>query len=99
MYGYDDRPHFLPLQVTTTRNVQDSLLVGWFMGGLQYQIEHHICPDVPRHNLPALAALVKPLCKKHAIPYRSTSLFDGTVEVLTHLHHVTEAMIREFPGL
>lgn len=99
VYPFTNRPHFLPLQVTTTRNVHDSLLVGWFMGGLQYQIEHHICPDVPRHHLPALSKHVQALCRKHHIPYHSTSLLQGSVEVLSHLKSVTEAVIREFPGL
>ena len=51
VYEFNDRPHFLPLQVTTTRNVNDNVFVGWFMGGLHYQVEHHLFPYIPRHNL------------------------------------------------
>jgi hypothetical protein len=51
VFDYDARPEFLPLQVLTTRNVNDWGLVGWFMGGLHHQVEHHIFPYVPRHKL------------------------------------------------
>lgn len=44
VYDADKKPGFAELQVTTTRNVDDTPLVGWFMGGLHYQIEHHIFP-------------------------------------------------------
>lgn len=43
-YDASAKPGFAELAVTTTRNVNDSPLVGWFMGGLHYQIEHHIFP-------------------------------------------------------
>ncbi|CAN0460008.1 unnamed protein product, partial [Ectocarpus sp. 12 AP-2014] len=39
------------LQVTTTRNVTSTPFVDWFCGGLQYQVDHHLFPQIPRHNL------------------------------------------------
>lgn len=90
VYDADAKPGFAELQVTTTRNVNDTMagLVGWFMGGLHYQIEHHIFPTIPRHNLKAVRSLVEPICRKHGIPYRSTSLTTGTIEILQHLSTV-----------
>jgi fatty acid desaturase len=99
VYDFHDRPDFFSLQVTTTRNVDDGWFVGWFMGGLQYQVEHHIFPYVPRHNLPKTRQLVEALCKKHRVPYKSTSLTVGTIEVLKHLGEVTEHVLRDFPAM
>jgi fatty acid desaturase len=96
------KPGFAELQVRTTRNVNELPydpvgFVGWFTGGLHLQVEHHLFPMVPRHNLPAVRAAVEPLCKKHGVPYRSVSLWKGTVEVLTHLSEVSHA-IKDFPA-
>lgn len=99
VYAADEKPDFLTLQITTTRNVNGNWLVGWFMGGLQCQVEHHLFPYVPRHNLHKVRALVEPLCKKHGIPYKATSITAGTWEVLAHLQEVTEELVTEFPGL
>mmetsp|Transcript_47049 Transcript_47049/g.112801 ORF Transcript_47049/g.112801 Transcript_47049/m.112801 type:complete len:465 (-) Transcript_47049:64-1458(-) len=99
VYEADKKPDFLTLQITTTRNVDGNFLVGWFMGGLQYQIEHHLFPDVPRHNLHLVRRYVEPLCKKHNIPYHATSIWWGTWEVLKHLSEVTTELVNEFPGI
>ena len=99
MYDFHDRPDFFSLQVTTTRNVNDSFFVGWFMGGLQFQVEHHIFPYVPRHNLHKTRALVEPFCAKFGIPYKSTSLTEGTIEVLKHLGDVTKQVMADFPAM
>ena len=66
----DRKPGFAELAITTTRNVDDAPFTGWFMGGLHHQIEHHIFPTVPRHNLKYCRAMVEPIAKKHGVPYR-----------------------------
>lgn len=43
---------------------------------------------MPRHNLKYVRQLLEPLCVKHGIPYRSTTLTQGTMEILTHLRDV-----------
>lgn len=47
----------------------------WFHGGLQFQIEHHLFPRVPRRNLRRIAPAVKKFCKKHDLPYRSADFW------------------------
>ncbi|KAM1012833.1 hypothetical protein ACFX2C_043035 [Malus domestica] len=47
----------------------------WFHGGLQFQIEHHLFPRLPRGNLRKVASLVKELCKKHKLLYTSVSFY------------------------
>jgi fatty acid desaturase len=91
------RPAYGELQVATTRNVDNDALglTGWFMGGLHVQIEHHLYPSVPRHNLGAIRPRVEALCKKHGVPYHSTTLWQGTVEVLAHL----DGVVKDFPAV
>jgi acyl-lipid Delta6-acetylenase / acyl-lipid (9-3)-desaturase len=100
VYDADKRPGFAELQVTTTRNVDEwagTPLVGWFMGGLHLQVEHHLFPTVPRHNLAAVRAVIQPLAAKHGVPYRATSLWEGTREVLTHLDGIAD-VVKSFPA-
>nr|AFD18732.1 delta-6 fatty acid desaturase [Rhizopus arrhizus] len=76
---------FFEIQVITGRDVTLSPLGDWFMGGLNYQIEHHVFPNMPRHNLPKVKPMVKSLCKKYDINYHDTGFLKGTLEVLKTL--------------
>jgi linoleoyl-CoA desaturase len=46
-------------------------LLGWYVGGLNFQIEHHLLPDVCHVHYPALAGIVEATCAAHGIPYRT----------------------------
>nr|AAX40418.1 delta-6-fatty acid desaturase [Thamnidium elegans]AAZ72733.1 delta-6-fatty acid desaturase [Thamnidium elegans] len=76
---------FFEIQVITGRDVTLSPLGDWFMGGLNYQIEHHVFPNMPRHNLPTVMPMVKSLCQKYDINYHDTGFLKGTLEVLQTL--------------
>lgn len=76
---------FFEIQVVTGRDVSLSPIGDWFMGGLNYQIEHHVFPNMPRHNLPKVKPMVKALCQKYNINYHDTTFFKGTLEVLKTL--------------
>lgn len=91
--------NFLELQATTTRNVHDNWLVGWFMGGLHYQIEHHLFPTIPRNRLRDAAEVIRPLCKKYNIRYHTTSMWEGTLEVLNFLDNVSKELYYDFPAM
>uniref|UniRef100_A0A4W2GM72 Fatty acid desaturase 2-like protein FADS2P1 n=1 Tax=Bos indicus x Bos taurus TaxID=30522 RepID=A0A4W2GM72_BOBOX len=56
-------------QVLATCNVEQSFFNDWFTGHLNFQIEHHLFPTMPRHNYHKVAPLVKSLCAKHGLPY------------------------------
>jgi fatty acid desaturase/predicted heme/steroid binding protein len=99
VYPADQRPDFWKLQVTTTRNVTSNAFVDWFCGGLQYQVDHHLFPTLPRHNLKAVHSLVESFCKEHGVSYYEADMFTGTVEVLTHLHKVSAEFLKEFPAM
>ncbi|KAJ3053165.1 hypothetical protein HK097_004897 [Rhizophlyctis rosea] len=79
---------YYELSIVTGRNVEPTMFNNWFTGGLNFQIEHHMFPTIPRHNLPRVQALVESLCKKHNVPYHTTSLMQGLAEVVGRLASV-----------
>ncbi|CAN1237518.1 Delta(8)-fatty-acid desaturase 1 [Linum grandiflorum] len=60
----------------------------WFHGGLQFQLEHHLFPRLPRCQLRKVSPVVQDLCKKHNLPYRSYSFFEANVCTIKTLREV-----------
>jgi len=89
--GTQGAMEFNRLQILTGRDVLPGpfRIVNWFMGGLDLQIEHHLFPRVPRHNLPQLQKSVQKMCKDHGIVYHETSFFEGTKEIFGHLYSIS----------
>jgi fatty acid desaturase len=83
-----DQLDFLRRQVLTSRNVAGSRLVDFVLGGLNYQIEHHLFPNMPRPNLRRAQPLVRAFCQHHGLPYTEASLFGSYAEAVRHLHAV-----------
>jgi fatty acid desaturase len=79
---------FLRTQVLTSRNVRGSRLVDFLLGGLNYQIEHHLFPSMPRPNLRRAQPLVRAFCTQHDLPYTEATMFGSYAEALRHLHTV-----------
>ena len=65
---------FARRQVITSRNVAG----GWFtnvaLGGLNFQIEHHLFPSMPRPNLARAQSIVRAFCLDNDLSYREDSL-------------------------
>jgi fatty acid desaturase len=79
---------FLRRQVLMSRNVRGNLLVDVAMGGLNYQIEHHLFPSMPRPHLKLVRPMVREHCRKHEIPYAELGLFASYAVVVDYLNHV-----------
>ncbi|WP_077061713.1 acyl-CoA desaturase [Streptomyces sp. MP131-18] len=84
----DDRPDFLRRQVLTSRNVTGSVFKDIALGGLNYQIEHHLFPSMPTPHLRRAAPIVKQYCAEVGVPYHETGLFASWGEAVRHLHTV-----------
>jgi len=84
----DDKPDFLSRQVLTSRNVRGGWLTDLALGGLNYQIEHHLFPNMPRPNLQRAQAVVREFCQQHGLPYAQSSLLGSYAQALRHLHEV-----------
>jgi fatty acid desaturase len=93
----EDELDFLRRQVLTSRNVAGSRLVDFLLGGLNYQIEHHLFPNMPRPNLRCAQPLIRAFCQQHDLPYTEASLFGSYTEAVRHLHAVG-APVRPAPA-
>ncbi|ONK54973.1 uncharacterized protein A4U43_UnF9030 [Asparagus officinalis] len=72
-------------QTAGTVNITCPWWMDWFHGGLQFQVEHHLFPRLPRCNLRRVSPIVQQYCKKHNLTYKSASFIDAnrkTLEVL-----------------
>jgi fatty acid desaturase len=61
--------NFARQQVITARNVTGGRWVGVVFGGLNYQIEHHLFPGMPRPNLARAQSLVRAFCEENGLGY------------------------------
>ncbi|GGV58766.1 delta fatty acid desaturase [Streptomyces griseoloalbus] len=83
---------FLRRQVLTSRNVDGGVLIDAFMGGLNYQIEHHLFPSMPTPALGRAQLITERYCAELGIPYYRTGLLASHREALRHLRQVGEPL-------
>lgn len=79
---------FLQRQVLMSRNVRGGPWVDTLMGGLNYQIEHHLFPSMPRPNLKHAQPLVRAHCSELGVPYTEVGLWRSYAIVVDYLNHV-----------
>ena len=83
-----DTSDFLRRQVLTSRNVRGGWLTDLALGGLNYQIEHHLFPSMPRPNLRRSQPLIRDFCRQQGLHYCEASLAGSYLQALRHLHAV-----------
>ena len=54
-------------------------LVSWLVGGLNFQIEHHLFPTLCHVNYPAIAPIVEATCREYGVPYAANPTFRAAV--------------------
>jgi len=86
--GPDETLDFLRRQVVTSRNIRGGRFTDLLLGGLNYQVEHHLFPNMPRGNLRKAQPIVQAHCRDLAVPYTETGLFRSYAIALGHLHAV-----------
>jgi fatty acid desaturase len=79
---------FLRKQVLTSRNVRAHPLTDVLFGALNYQIEHHLFPTMPRNRVRESHLIVRRFCRDRGIPYHEVSMFQSYRELLGFLHEV-----------
>lgn len=77
-------------QVISTSNFATSnKVLFWLLGGLNFQVEHHLFPRVSHIHYPAINRLVKETCKEYNVAYHEfKSMTKAIVSHLTHLRHM-----------
>jgi fatty acid desaturase len=84
----DAKLDFFTKQVRTSRNVSGGWWATWLMGGLNYQIEHHLFPSMPRPHLAQAREIVIEHCRTLDVPYAETTLFKSYGIVIRYLNEV-----------
>ena len=79
---------FLRRQVLTARNVTSHPIVDFCYAGLNYQVEHHLFPSMPRNNLKEAQRIIKAYCEKRSIVYYETTVVQSYHEILDFLHSI-----------
>jgi len=79
---------FLRRQVLMSRNISGGSLISVFMGGLNYQIEHHLFPSMARPYLRKAQPLVAAYCAAQGVPYTRTTLWQSYRAVIGYLNTV-----------
>lgn len=82
------RIDFLRRQVLMSRNIRGGRFVEVFMGGLNYQIEHHLFPSMSRPNLRRAAPIVREHCRALGVKYYETGLARSYREVADYINRV-----------
>ncbi len=79
---------FVRRQVITARNLRGDPVTTMVFGGLNYQIEHHLFPSMPRPNLARAQAIVRAFCAEHDLAYTEDSLIGSYRRSLRHLRAI-----------
>nr|ATI22172.1 delta-5 desaturase 3 [Brachionus koreanus]QBO56254.1 fatty acid desaturase 5/6-3 [Brachionus koreanus] len=78
---YDKDLSWFRSQLNSTCNVEQSAFNDWVSGHLNFQIEHHLFPTMPRHNYYKIAPDVRELCKKYNIDYQCKTMSQATIDI------------------
>jgi linoleoyl-CoA desaturase len=54
-------------------------LLTWYLGGLNFQIEHHLFPKICHLHYPRISSIVEQVCAEHGVPYASHERLYGAV--------------------
>ena len=79
---------FLRRQVLVSRNIRGGVFTDFAMGGLNYQVEHHLFPSMPRPSLRKVQPIVREYCELHGVKYTEVGLFTSYRIVVDYLNNV-----------
>jgi fatty acid desaturase len=88
---------FARRQVVTARNIRCGRFISFLLGGLNYQIEHHLFPSMPRPNLRRVQGLVRDFCVATDLGYREESFAESFRQIVHHLSDVGAASRVQVP--
>jgi fatty acid desaturase len=84
----DSRVDFLRRQILTSRNITGGPVATALMGGLNFQIEHHLFPSMPRPHLRKARELVRAYCREHGIGYTETTIGQAYAQIVRYMNEV-----------
>jgi fatty acid desaturase len=85
---------FARRQVITARNITGGRFTNFMLGGLNYQIEHHLFESMPRPNLRRVQGVVRDFCVATDLGYREESFIQSFRQIVQHLSDAGAAASR-----
>ena len=85
---------FARRQVVTARNISGGRFTTFMLGGLNYQIEHHLFPSMPRPSLRRVQGLVRDFCSATELGYSEESFVESFRQIIRHLSDAGSATSR-----
>ncbi|PAA63300.1 hypothetical protein BOX15_Mlig033038g2, partial [Macrostomum lignano] len=82
---HDQRRDWFTQQLRSTLNAEPGWFNDWFTGHLNYQIEHHLFPTMPRHSFSLAQPYVKSLCSKYSLAYTEKPLATAMRDIIRSL--------------
>ncbi len=82
---------FAQRQIVTARNVTGGRVVTFILGGLNFQIEHHLFPSMPRPNLRRARHLVRGFCLSNGFDYSEASVVGSFGQIMGYVQSVQAA--------
>jgi len=86
--AHNEHPNWVEYAAHHTVNVSPTWVVTWWMGYLNFQIEHHLFPSMPQVNHPLISSRVRDLFLKHKLPYEQITYWEGLKKTFLNLHKV-----------
>ena len=65
--------------LTTVDFARNNKLLSWYVGGLNFQVEHHLFPRICHIHYPQIAKLVERYCARTGVPYRANKTLTSAI--------------------
>jgi len=76
-------------QLNTTVNFsRKNKFISWYVGGLNFQVEHHLFPKICHVHYPAIAPIVKATAEEFGVPYLENETFGQAF--MSHVHFLKQ---------
>jgi linoleoyl-CoA desaturase len=65
--------------MTTTNFAHNNKILSWYVGGLNYQVEHHLFPNICHVHYRNISSIVESTAKEFGVPYKKIDTFMGAL--------------------
>lgn len=72
-------------QVVSNLNIKNPVWWDWFHGGLNFHVEHHLYPNMPRHRFREASVRVRQVCQEVGVVYDECTFTEALFRALKHL--------------
>lgn len=77
--GHMDTPWAIHQLETTANFSRDNRVITWLVGGLNFQVEHHLFPRICHTHYPAISRVVEATCREYGVPYHVNRSFGAGI--------------------